>query len=77
MSVIVSIPCRHCLYSILQIRFYSLHSNLDNSQLLHSQKITSPVVRINLHGDCLLVASRDCHVTIMSLSTTKVPTKGA
>ncbi len=64
------------MHTLPQVRFYSLHSNLDNSQLLHSLKSTSPTVKINLHGDCLLLASRDCHMTIMGLSLTTVPTQG-
>ncbi len=60
----------------LQVRFYSLHSNLDNSQLLNSLRLTSPVIKLNLHGNHLLLASRDCHVTIYDLSTTVIPNKG-
>ncbi|XP_064397549.1 guanine nucleotide exchange factor subunit RIC1-like [Halichondria panicea] len=72
---IVVFPCRVQEHSE-EVRFYSLHSNLDNSQLMHSLKSTSPTVKINLHGDCLLLASRDCHMTIMGLSLTTVPTQG-
>ena len=60
----------------LQIRFYSLHSNLDNSQLLHQLKSTSPIIRLNVIEDLLVLASRDCHMSILSLKTTIVPNKG-
>ena len=65
------------MYSTLaQIRFYWIHSNLDNSQLLHTIKLTSPVVKVNLFGSYLVLALRDCHVTIYSLSSALVPSKG-
>ena len=39
-------------------------------------KLTSPVVRLNLHGNHLILASRDCHMTIYGLNATLLPTKG-
>ena len=53
-----------------------MHSNLDNSQLLDSLKTTSPILRLNLHGDYLVLASRDCHVTIVKLKLEMLPSKG-
>ena len=63
-----------CLFS--KIRFYWLQSNLDNSRLLHSVKILSPVVRVNVYGNYLVVALRDGHITIYHLSRAILPTKG-
>ena len=59
-----------------QVRFYSLYSNLDNSQLMQTITLTSPVVKVNLHGNHLLLASRDCHMTIYSLNITVLPNQG-
>ena len=47
---------------------YSLHSNLDNSQLLSYLKITSPIIKHNLHGNCQFLESHDCRVTFVKLN---------
>jgi len=39
-------------------------------------KLTSPVVKVNLHGNHLLLGSRDCHLTIYSLNIAIIPNKG-
>lgn len=72
---VVVFPCR-VQEKYEEVRFYSLHSNLDNSQLLHTLKLTSPIVKLNLLGNHLLLGSRDCHMSIYSLNTTVVPSKG-
>ena len=64
------------VYVCIQVRFYWLHSNLDNSQLLHTIKLMSPVVKVNVYGNYLIVALRDGHITIYHLNRALLPTKG-
>ena len=59
-----------------QIRFYWLQSNLDNSRVLHILKLLSPVVKVNVYGNYLVVAMRDGHITIYHLSHALLPTRG-
>jgi hypothetical protein len=72
---VVVFPCR-VQEKYEEIRFYWLHSNLDNSQVLHSIKVMSPVVKVNVYGNYLTVALRDGHITIYHLSRAVLSTKG-
>jgi hypothetical protein len=59
-----------------EIRLYWLQDNLDNSRLLHCLKLLSPVVKVNVYGNYLVVALRDGHITIYHLSRALLPTRG-
>jgi hypothetical protein len=63
---IVIFPCR-VQEKYEEIRFYWLQSNLDNSRVLHILKLLSPVVKVNVYGNYLVVATRDGHITIYHL----------
>ena len=39
-------------------------------------RITSPIIKLNLHGNYLFLASHDCHVTIVELGLHALPNKG-
>jgi hypothetical protein len=72
---IVIFPCR-VQEKYEEIRFYWLQSNLDNSRVLHILKLLSPVVKVNVYGNYLVVATRDGHITIYHLSYALLPTRG-
>ena len=73
---IIPIVCCVCVILCEQVRFYSLHTNLDNAQILDCLKVTSPIIKLNLHGNYLFLATHDCHVTVIGLNLQFLPNKG-
>ena len=57
----------------LQVRFYSLHSKLDTSQYLYTLNMLSPLAKINLHGNHLLVLTTNGTLFIYHLSLNMEP----
>ena len=64
-----------CLFSgiylldilLWQVRFYSLRTNLDHSQVVNIIKLTSPVLKLNIFVNCLLVLTKDCVLRLFLL----------
>ena len=53
---------------LTQVRFYSLHSKLDTSHYLYTLKMMSPLAKINLHGNHLLVLTNNGTLIIYHMS---------
>jgi len=57
-----------------QVRFYSLRTNLDHSQVVNVIKLTSPILTLNIFANCLLVLTRDCVLRMFSLQLSQPTT---
>ena len=71
-----------CLFSgiylldilLWQVRFYSLRTNLDHSQVVNIIKLTSPVLKLNIFVNCLLVLTKDCVLRLFLLELSQPTT---
>ncbi|XP_019849671.1 PREDICTED: RAB6A-GEF complex partner protein 1-like isoform X2 [Amphimedon queenslandica] len=51
-----------------EVRFFSVHRNLDTSTCLHILRLVSSPVRLNVLGPHLLIATRDLSLTLYNMS---------
>ena len=56
---------------LVQVRFYSIHSNLDHSKLANVIILPSPVIKLNIAANCLLLVTKDCILRLFSLEIIK------
>jgi hypothetical protein len=73
---IVVFPCV-ASKSVVEVRFYSLHSKLDTSHYLYTLKMMSPLAKINLHGNHLLVLTNNGTLIIYHMSQEVEPQTSA
>lgn len=63
---VVIFPCR-VNEKNEEIHFYTIHENFDTSRVLSTLHLTSPALRLNVFGNHLVVATRDCSVNIYNI----------
>ena len=51
----------------MKVRFFSIHQNLDMSNCLHTLRLLSSPVKLNVLGPHLLIASRDSSLTLYNM----------
>lgn len=55
------------IFDLLKVQFYSVHQNLDVSRSLHTLRLISPAVKINVLGSHLIIATRDSTLTLYKM----------